>query len=192
MPTTLRALTTATAIAAGAFLTTSTLLLAGDADAKYRRVTAATSCHEDNLMQVLTEVDDTGVLYDDDIVVGEIRFTLDRDGSGVTVTNDEGAAGEVVRCEVPTDSYLPHQTMTEAHVSGYKANGNGYDSIAKACYTWWTNGSYFCAPNVDLPAGNFNVVIDVGAQWANSAAFPMVTAMLGEGDSLYGVYYTDA
>lgn len=192
MQTNLRALTTATAIAAGAFLATSTLLVAGDAAAKYRRVTAATACHEDTLMQVVMEVDDTGILYDDDVVVGGINFTLDRDGSGITVENDASSAGEVVRCDVPTDSYLPHQTMTEAHVSGYKTNANGYDSIAKACYTWWTNGSYFCAPNVDLPAGNFNVVIDIGAQWANSAAFPMITTMLGEGDSVYGVYYTDA
>jgi hypothetical protein len=192
MPTTLRALTTATAIAAGAFLTTSTLLVAGSADAKYRRVAAATSCHEDTLMQVVMETDDTGVLYDSDQVVGDINFTLDRDGNGITVVNDASSAGEGVRCEVPTDSYLPHHTMTEAHVSGYKSNANGYDSIAKACYTWWTNGSYSCAPEEDLPSGHFNVVIDLGAQWSNGNSFPMITTVLGDGDSISGVYYTDA
>jgi hypothetical protein len=171
-----------------AYGATFTLLSPSPADAKHRRVLAGVGCHPDTPMRVDWD-SPKGHGYDPFVKDAWERVT--REHGALNVTDWNGGETVGVRCYVPTDSYLQHSDLTEAHVSGFKDMGNGFASYVKACHLWWTNGSYTCGPDQPLPSGHFNKVITLGGIWSDVNRYPMITAVLSKGDKLYGVYYQD-
>ena len=96
-----------------------------------------------------------------------------------------------VRCNVPTDSYLPHQNMQDVHISG-KVGTNDTASYAKACSIDFWTGSYHCGAQSFFPqSGSFNLPLDIPSTWSEWNRYPVVTAVLGSGDRLHGIYYAD-
>ena len=170
-----------------AYGVTLILLNPSPADAKHRRVLAGVGCHPDEPMRV--DWDSPGGLYNPFVKDAWARAVRTSGALYLPWWNGGDTVG--VRCSVPTDSYLPHTDMTQAHVSGFKDVNNSFASYVKACYLWYTNGSYTCGPPHYLPSGFFNTVINLGDIWNDSARYPMITAVLQKGDALYGVYYRD-
>jgi hypothetical protein len=173
-----------------AYGATFTLLNPSLADAKHRRVLAGVGCHPDEAVRVdLDSTNDHGLYHSVSVMRAYAR--TDRSSGALHVTDGNGGQTVGVRCYVPTDSYLPHSDLVQAHVSGFKDASNGFSSYVKACYLWYTNGSYTCGPDHTLPSGYFNKVINLGDIWSNNARYPMITAVLRKGDTLHGVYYQD-
>ena len=183
-----------------AYAATVAILSPSLADAKQRRVLAGAGCHPDTAVRVDYKQPPGGLPFDDDFVFraynrvnrqyGSLYIT---ENSGHSLDTGDSNGGDIVgvRCYVPTDSYFYHGEMKEVHVSGYKNPRNGFASYVKACYLWYTNGSYACEPENYLPSGYFNTVIRLGDIWSNVATFPVITAVLKRGDRLHGLYYTD-
>ena len=176
------------------------LLNPSSADAKHRRVLAGVGCHPDTAIRVDYAQPPGGLPYDDQFVFRAYNRVNRQFGSLYITDNSnsvdyyaDGNGGDIVgvRCYVPTDSYLRHSELTEAHVSGVKNSNNGFASYVKACYLWYTNGSYTCGSTHYLPNGIFNTVIHLGNIWSDNARYPMITAVLKRGDKLYGIYYQD-
>jgi hypothetical protein len=165
------------------------LLVPTESQAAYRRVSGGTSCSPARLLSVDYE-SLPGIGYQP-AFVQSVAQTYSINGGTFELVDDPGGTGEIVNCNVPTDSYLPHHDMTEAHVSGYHAASNGNATRFRACSVWWTNGSWSCGGANYVSSSNFNEVITVSSQWDNWAEYPVISSSLGDGDQIYGIYFID-
>jgi hypothetical protein len=162
----------------GAFASTLAVTQSTPAEAAYRRVSAVTSCFAEK---------NINVTYDNNYWVTFVNELSPLTANGFLANFDDLA----VRCNVPTDSYLPHQNIQDVHISG-KVGTNDTASYAKACSIDFWSGSYHCGAQTFFPqAGSFNLALDIPSTWSEWSRYPVVTAVLGDGDRLHGIYYAD-
>lgn len=165
----------------------------GTADAAFARVSGATGCHPHTNMAFWGPNSD------------EPHPTVERGVGGLKINststrwqllgNNGNVWGMVIRCDVPSNSGLDHENISTIRVYGrlQAVQLNNVARRIKSCSVHrQLEAGYACTRHVNVPgSGMFAANIPVTSSWGNYRRFPMVVAVMGYGDEIRGVTYTD-